>query len=251
MKLLVIVLCLLSERFLVHVSSHQRFHWFSIYGNAMERRLSKVSLLSSPWLMIILASLPMLLVVFFALFLTANWLFGFVGLILNVIIFYCCLGPGNPFYSVRTPMDKETSCKDEVGEYFAQINGQLFAVLFWYIILGPLAVLAYRLISLCQNQQTVSQQALWLTQVLDWLPARMTVLLYLIVGNFQAGFPSFVKMVLGEPAKNQSLLSACGIQALGSGESESPTMPRAENLVEHAVIALLVLLACFTLVAWM
>ncbi len=234
----------------MHVSSHHRFHWFSVYSNAMEQRLSKVTFFSSPWLMIVLASLPMLLVVFIALFFTSGWLFGFVGLILNVIIFYCCLGPGNPFYPVRASNDVPVS-DDEIGEYLAQINGQIFAVLFWYIILGPLAVLAYRLISLCQNQQVVKQQATWLTQILDWLPTRMTALLYLIVGNFQAGLGFFAKMFLYKPVNNQIVLSTCGLQALGAGGSEPLTMPQAENLVEHAVIAILVLLACFTLVAWM
>lgn len=250
MKLLVIVLCLLSERFLVHVSSHHRFHWFSIYSHAMEQRLSQVTFLSSPWLMIVLASLPMLLIVFVALFFTTHWLFGFVGLILNVIIFYCCIGPGNPFYPVRVSTH-ETVSHDEIGEYLAHINGQLFAVIFWYIVLGPLAALAYRLISLCQTQQVVKQQASRLTQVLDWLPARMAVLLYLIVGNFQAGLRPFTKTFFSKPGDNQRLLSTCGLQALGSSGSGPLTMPHAENLVEHGVIALLVLLACFTLVAWM
>ena len=249
MKLLVIVLCLLSERFLVHVSSHNRFRWFSTYGQAMENRLSNISFLSSPWIMLIVALLPMLLTAFVILFFCTNWLFGFVGLLLNIIVFYCCIGPGNPFYPLRTST-AESDSNEDVGAYLVQINGQLFAILFWYIFLGPLAILAYRLISLSQNQKAVSQQALWLTNGLDWLPARMTALLYLIVGNFQAGLRLFSKLFFSEPTKNKDLLSACGLQALGSGGDEQAAMPLAEHLVEHAVIALLVLLACFTLVAW-
>ena len=176
MKLLVIVLCLLSERFLVHVSSHNRFRWFAIYGNAMEQQLSKIPFLSFPWLMLVLALLPMLLVVFLAFHFFSNGLFGFVGLMLNVIVFYCCVGPVNPFYPVRA-VTAETKSEDEIGVYLAASNGQLFSVICWYISLGPMAALAYRLISLSQNQKAVSQQALWLTQLLDWFPARITALL--------------------------------------------------------------------------
>lgn len=246
MKLLVIVLCLLSERFLVHVSSHNRFHWFSIYSKTMDKRLAKVALFSSPWVMLLLALLPMLLGFFIVFYLFSNWLFGFIGLLLNIVVFYVCMGPGNPFYPLRTS-EKPVS-ETEIGNYLAQINGQLFAVIFWYIVLGPLAILAYRLISLSQNQDPVKLQALQITDILDWLPARMTVMLYLLVGNFQAGWRHFSKIFISPPENNHILLSECGLQALGT---ESPSMPRAESLVEHALIALLVLLACFTLVAWM
>ena len=246
MKLLVIVLCLLSERFLVHVSSHNRFHWFSLYSKAMDKQLAKVALFSSPWVMLILALLPMLLGVFIALFLFSSWVFGFIGLLLNIVIFYVCMGPGNPFYPLRTS-EKAANEKD-IGHYLAQINGQLFAVIFWYIVLGPLAILVYRLLSLSQSQDAVKLQARRVTDILDWLPARMTVVLYLLVGNFQAGFRHLCKLFISPPENNHILLSECGLQAMGN---EPPTMSRAESLVEHGLIALLVLLACFTLAAWM
>jgi AmpE protein len=249
MKLLVIVLCLLSERFLVHASSHNRFQWFASYGNAMEQRLSNIPFLSSSWLMLIVAALPMLLVAFLAVYFFSNWLFGFVGLLLNICIFYCCIGPGNPFYPVRVSTDEHAS-HDEIKTYLVRSNEQLFAVLFWYIFLGPVAVLAYRLISLSQSQKAVKRQAIWLTEILDWLPARMTVLFFLIVGNFQAGWRHFSKLFFAAPGTNQSLIGDCGLQALGCLGDEPVDMSQAENLMEHAIIALLVLLACFTLVAW-
>jgi AmpE protein len=247
MKLLVIVLCLLSERFLVHVTSHNRFFWFSRYAKVMENILPKGASKSSPWLILLCICLPIVLASFIVLYLFGNLLFGLIGLVLNLIIFYYCLGPGNPFYPTRSETDKETEA--DVGNYLAQANGQLFAVAFWYIILGPLAVIIYRLVSLSQSQQTVKSQATWLTQLLDWIPTRMTSLLYLIVGNFQAGLRCFSKMVLSKPQDNQVMLNTCGLQSLG--EQKPVTIRQAETLVEHALIALLVILACFTLIAWM
>ena len=101
MKLLVIVLCLFSERFFVHVSSHHRFNWFSAYGKAVEQRLSRVSFLSSPWTILTLMLLPIF--VFFAVVygFFSSVLFGLVGLALNIVVFYYCIGPRNPFYPVH------------------------------------------------------------------------------------------------------------------------------------------------------
>lgn len=250
MKLLVIVLCLLGERFLVHAASHKRFNWFSVYINSVARLLSKISLLSSPWIILAFILLPFVGIVFFTLYFFSSSVYGTVGLLLNLIVVYCCIGPGNPFYPVHASADDGAS-RDKVAEYLEQANGQLFAVLFWYIILGPLAALIYRFISQSRHQQLLNKAASRLTNLLDWLPARMTVLLYLLVGNFQAGLRDFSKLFFKTPSNNQTLLGVCGLQALNTSEAESAKMAQAEKLVEHAVILLLVSLAFFTLAAWM
>jgi len=249
MKLLVIVLCLLAERFVVHAASHKRFHWFSMYISYVEQRFLKVAFLSSPWLILAFILLPFVVIIFFTLFYFANSVYGFVGLLLNLIIVYGCIGPGNPFYPVHTTAEKEVS-REDIAEYLEQVNGQLFAVLFWYIVLGPLAAMMYRLISQSRHQPSLNLLASRLTNIFDWIPARITVLLYLLVGNFQAGLRDFSKLFFKPPANNQTLLRVCGLQALDSSGVESAKILRAESLVEHAVILLLVLLAFFTLVAW-
>jgi AmpE protein len=47
------------------------------------------------------------------------------------------------------------------------------------------------------------------------------------------------------------MLSICGLQALGYSEEEEVLFPRAETLVEHALVVLLVLIALFTMVSWL
>ena len=245
MKLLVIVLCLLSERFLEHKSARHRIHWFTHYAQWMAKQLSHIP--SSGWVLALML-FPLIISVGIVLFITANWLFGLVALIFNVIIFHFCVGPGNPFYPMQGSTEENAS--DDIGAYLVQVNGQLFAVLFWYIALGPLATLIYRLISLCQKQPAVGELASKLTDVLDWLPVRMTALLFMFVGNFQAGLHHFSKLLFSVPANNETLLIGCGTYALGGKKGEPVAMPLAESLVEHAVIMLLVLLSLFTLAAW-
>ncbi|WP_133127461.1 regulatory signaling modulator protein AmpE [Legionella nagasakiensis] len=250
MKLLIIVLCLLSERFLVHISAHKRFHWFSSYFNTLSKILPERSIFANPWIIMAMILLPLLLSTSIVFYFFAHFLFGFIGLFLNLVIFYYCLGPGHPFYPAH-PQSPESEIHDDVGNYLAQVNGQLFAVIFWYIISGPVGVLAYRLISLCQKQNKVQVQASVLTAALDWFPARMTALLYLLAGHFQMGIGYFSHGFLTSPDNNHVMLKTCGLNAMDGHEQASLLMPKAETLVEHATIVLLVFLAFFTIVAWL
>ncbi len=248
MKLMVIVVCLLSERFLMHSLSYQRFSWFGDYSQRILQLVNKNNQLSNPWLLLAIIVAPLILITAFVYFILHGILFGFVGLILSIIIFFYCLGPQNPFYPVS---DDGSNGITLVANYLAQVNSQLFSVIFWYVVAGPIAVLAYRVISLSQAIPAVAEQAKQVTDVLEWVPARLTVLLYLLVGNFQKGFALFQHYIFSKPSLNNQLLSECGILAVRSNETEVVPMPVAESLVEHAVIVLLVLIALFTLVAWM
>lgn len=250
MKLLVIVFCLFSERYLVHAASHYRFSWFNKYFDAVRKALPQTGLFANPDLILTLVILPLLIISVLALFLFHNIVFGLVYLILNVIIFYYCLGPGNAFYPLmEDAADKESYSAAQ--SYFAQVNNQVFAVIFWYIVLGPLAVIAYRLISLSQLQESVAGAAKKLTGILDWITARLTVILYLLVGNFQQGFGFYTQHFFTAPENNDVLLGQGGLLAAGTRENDQVSLPYAQTLVEQALIVYLVFLAFFTLVAWL
>lgn len=245
MKLLVIVLCLLSERFFMHRNSNNRIQWFNAYFNKFNFTGFNKPFYTYPWIILILFLLPLLLLTFIIFYLFENWLFGFVGLILHIVIFHACIGPSNPFYPTVT-----NASKKNISEYFYQVNGQLFAVIFWYLVSGPIGILAYRLISYSQTRDVIKNPATKLTDLLDWIPARLTAFLYLLVGNFQAGYTSFLAFFFTKPANNQSLLSVCGIKSAELG-SAAEHITQAEVLVEHAVILYLVFIALFTMFAWL
>lgn len=249
MKLLIIVLCLLSERFLVHSLSHNRFYWFSSYYNALSQRFPKEGGMAHPGLLVMAILLPILFICWLVLFIFGHLFYGFIGLLLNLAIFYYCLGPENPFYPVR--QENEGDEEAVAGNYFVKANNELFGVVFWYIVAGPLAILVYRLVSLCKGQEKTAKLAQWLTNLFDWIPARITVLLYLLVGNFQRGFRFYIQMFFAAPENNDSLLSQGGLLAAHNSENESVQLPYAESLVEHALIVFLVFVAVFTLGAWL
>lgn len=248
MKLLVIILCLLSEYFLIHSISYKRFVWFDQYCMSIKDVVNKNKIFTNPALMLACIVLPIILVVGLLYLVLHSLLFGLIGLIINIAIFFYCIGPQNPFYPIAVTNADYND--EDVGTYLAQVNNELFAVIFWYIVGGPIAALLFRLISLSQNINPVEHLARDITEALEWIPARITVLLYLLVGNFQAGFKRFIHFVLKKPHENKQMLSECGLLAVRNTEEEI-AMSVAEHLVEHAVIVLLVLLALFTLAAWL
>lgn len=247
MKLLVILLCLLSERFLIHSVSYQRFYWFSDYCQKIKGAVNSFS--TNPWVLLALIVLPILLLVSIIYFLLHYLMFGLIGFLLSLIIFFYCLGPQNVFYPIVQSDIK--SNEELVGDYFIAVNRQLFSLVFWYIIAGPIGALTYRLITLCRDIYFVGEQANEITDLLEWIPARLTVLLFLLVGNFQRGFSLFTSCFLAKPEANSAMLRECGLQAVRTNETEEVPMPQAESLVEHAIIVMLVFIALFTLITWL
>lgn len=247
MTLLIIVICLLSERFLLHVSTGTRFSWFANYVEEVQKRLSTIPLFSRDWLMLLAVILPIIILVALILAITTNILWGLVSLLLQIVIFHYCIGPDNPFYPVRSSSVDE---KSALG-YLCQVNTQLFAVITWYVVLGPIGALVYRLANLCQKNTRLSLVATKLFNVLDWLPSRITALMYLLAGNFQPGFRFFSKHFFNKPEDNHLLLTACITEAVSKPVDLDEITPLDEQLIERSLIILLVLMALCTLASWL
>jgi AmpE protein len=248
MKLLVILLCLCSERFLIHTVSYQRFYWFGDYYQKIKKISAKHSFFTNPWALLALIIIPILLLTLFVYLLLHHLFFGVLGLILSLVIFFYCLGPQNVFYPVT---QSDTKSNNElVGDHFVMVNRQLFALVFWFIVAGPIGALAYRLITLCRNVNGVGEQANEITDLLEWIPARLTAVFILLVGNFQKGFPLFVHYLLAKPDLNNIMLRECALQAARTSDTEEISMTVAEGMVEHAIIVMLVLIALCTLISW-
>ncbi|MBA2656187.1 MAG: hypothetical protein H0U70_04290 [Tatlockia sp.] len=250
MKLLVILLCILSERYLVHAISYLRFNWFPTYCNKIFQTLQQSAWLLNPVILMAIFVLPIVLIVALVLAMADHLLFGLIGFLLNLVIFYYCIGPSNPFYPVRSELDNENS-ELFVGIYFVQANRQLFSLIFWYGITGILGALVYRLITLCREQELTARPAIQITNLMEWIPTRITVFLFLLVGNFQKGILFYKQNFISSPLNNERLLSEGGLLCLRTSENETVQLPSAEKLVEHALIVNLVFLALFTLIAFM
>jgi AmpE protein len=117
--------------------------------------------------------------------------------------------------------------------------------------LGILGAVAYRLIDRLAAKRNPNSMASMILPYLDWIPARITALFYLLVGNFQQVFPYLLRNVLSPVQKNEEFLTESGMLALKQDGKEPVTLSLAEQLVWYALILLLVITALLTLARWL
>ncbi len=175
-----------------------------------------------------------------------GWLFGLVWLILAVIVL---------FYAIETT--EEESRFTEQMSWLHGITGEdaladvvqkqedflvttayelfqaIMPVLFWFLLTGPAGalfyVLAIRYLDLLETNdpevELVEHVVFWL----EWLPARVTGLLIVFVGNFGASFEYWPEMLVDIEESNAVHLSNLGSLAVaGPGEYDT------EDAVDYA-----------------
>jgi AmpE protein len=111
----------------------------------------------------------------------------------------------------------------------AQINDRLFAVVFWFLVFGPLGAVLYRTSSLLAQRATratgvidnaFDAAAVQLHRGLGWIPARLAVAGYALVGSFEQtleGWRSYDIRCIGRFRDDNAALSVCaGLGAIGS-----------------------------------
>jgi len=120
----------------------------------------------------------------------------------------------------RQPTDY--SCMNQ--QFFEFVLGnsfvRLFALLFWYIALGPVAALGYWLLDRTRVEATdlgVRRVAYQLTGLIEWLPTRLVSLGFSLAGDFVAGFGKLRERMLHGPTDlaNHSLLKTCAVAGMG------------------------------------
>ncbi len=241
MKLLVIVISLLSERFLIHKLAEKRIS--SIHGiqKMLLKFYSHYPLLQSRLMKTIFMVLPIWITVAGVYWFLYDEFCGIAAFILNLVIFYFCIGPMNIFY----PSEKEG-----VGiRHLVIANNAIFSPIFWYLLFGPLFLLMYRLIDLASKHINHQFHCDTIIQWLDWLPARITALCYLFVGHFQRGLEPFGHYVLAWPKENDVLLESCATASINVNQPILSELD-AEKAIEQSIILYLVFIAIITIVAW-
>lgn len=246
MRLLIMVFCLLSERYLIHTLANYRFYCFAKYYTQFANKIN-TKFNVKPFLLLIIIVLTPLVPLAIMLYLLEDVWFSFPNFLINLIIFYFCIGPQNPFYPIRSASVNSEDETNIVGNFLASINEALFAVMFWFSVAGPLGALCYRLVALCARQSITAEQGKRILAILDWIPVRITLLLYLLVGNFQAGINFFSQMLFVTPNKNYTILSQGGLLAVRTSNNEQVNFAVAETIVEHALLLYLVIIAVIML----
>lgn len=127
----------------------------------------------------------------------------------------------------------------------AQGNKRFFAVIFWFLILGPTGAALFRITNSwrresfrCANSElaTDTQAASALNKILrqwqgllGWIPARLTALSYVLAGHFDSGIQALRTVQSSEDAdmyaKNQDVMMQTGTASLQTPNAESLADP--------------------------
>lgn len=208
MSFLVLLLAVWVEKF---SAGRQRIQQDGGWLRQLARVEAAPNLQASPWLSLALLVLVPVLLLGVLLLLLKSVAYGWLALPVHLLVLIYGLGRGDvlaalgPFRDAWRRDDTEAAYlvaardlgvqADESGELLNRVQGYLlwqayqsfFAVIFWYALLGPVAVLAYRLLALTTEQAqqvALRERAEQLRHAFDWLPARVLASSFALVGDF-------------------------------------------------------------------
>jgi membrane protein required for beta-lactamase induction len=281
MKLIVILLCLWLDHYM-HVGAKGRQQsFFNAYESFMKKTLGSFKVWDGPMSMLVIA-LPIVLLVGI-LQLIGMFRSDMVELLLGVAVLLFCLGASPLQYKIESYLNpKEGKSAEDEAELkaylkdaaisstsgfhrtvthlmFWQAHERTFAIVFWFLILGPIGAVIYRLISWFQDN-ALHGEALYDNQAEDlvlthkyaaWIPARLVALSYSLVGNFMGSFDTWLKMA-ANPKVSQEIVVACGDASLGISATPANASSKAENesalkLVQRALLVWVLIIAVATL----
>jgi AmpE protein len=247
---------------------------------------------------VVLLALP----VFAVVFILGDALLGFPYLLLAIVVLFFSLGPqdiGEDVDEYCRAIEEgdeeriqqtakaiiENDIPDDTRERIhkveeavcVQANNRLFAVIFWFVLLGPLGAWAYRVTDLIRRRavfaatreeepsgtsEDLRDAAIKLHGWLAWIPARLTAIGYAAAGNFDTALGAWRAPTeqssdsLSE--SNEHLLARVGVSSLALGDNDDEDLAErairgataANRLVFRLLLIWAVVIAAMTLYGW-
>lgn len=246
MEFLVLFLVLAAYKFLGWRPERNWDNWFVVMADWLASQLGRwprITLLATLLLPVLLVSLVLLL--------TQDLLLGLVGIALQTVILFYSFGRDNLIASTAAYLDlwrqgstqtayhyaaehfhidQEFAADDVSSMRYAVRNGlfcqwfeQVFLVLFWYLLAGPLAALFIRLLCLYDESERWGEKnstPLQLKHFLEWLPARLLGFTFSIAGNFVPCIKCWMAALSSGSMQSEQVLHDSGMAALGGSVSD-------------------------------
>lgn len=282
MALIAILLGIFLERFLGSLEEMRRFSWLDLLAQQVRRQ---------PWAdgpagVAAVVLVPVLAVLLLgALFSAIGWPLFFL---FAVLVLLYSFGPRDleaeveAFLDARERGDEESAmlyAGDLLGStsvdnsrkltramletMLAEANERFFGVVLWFIVLGPVGALLYRVSALMQRSTAAEQSAFAgaarrLHHILAWLPARLAALGYALSGNFVDAMHYWREEAPKWLEDSRFILVASGFGALRYQPVDDEDVPadlaeedsyirEALALIRRAALVWLAVLAIFTL----
>ena len=290
MNLIALLIGLVIERLATQLFHWRRMRWLDRiidFGFGQAARLGTWPAL----IPVILLGLVLVLPVALVIFLLGGTLAGFTYLLLAIVVLFFSLGPrdiGEEVVEYCKALEAEDEeqvrnaakaiVEDDVPEDVAertssveaavcvQANNRLFAVVFWFVVLGPLAAWAYRVTDLIRRRAVfnaarddeadgqsarIRDAAEMLHGWLAWIPARLTAVGYAAAGHMDEAIAALRAPTedkdLSPSERSESLLARVGIAALAMQDRPEETANqravRGAEAANHLVFKLLLIWA--------
>jgi len=296
MTLIAILLVLAIERFIGAVDHLRKFGWYRHYWRWLENRLSQRSIWQSP-LGVVTVVLPPLIVLALV-SIALHSISPVLDFLLACIVLLYSLGPADLGHQVRRYTEALTSgdpieADEALGGFrnprleerygrlagilcslFEQANVRLFAVLFWFVILGPFGALLYRLTAeLWQRYAEVhgrfADGVRDLYNLLNWPATRLAALGFALAGSLVEALEGWHGAEARRLDVNEAVLCEAGLGALNyqqlsdeagdaaaaSAEPDNETLigwvEAARGLETRTLIVWLSVLGIMTIAGWM
>jgi len=153
------------------------------------------------YVLIVAASVVIVAAIFCALFFFWS---GILAYVFSALVLLYCLG------------DLKFSQDASAEENLSAALQDIFSVIFWFALLGPVGAIVYRVTERLQaeNPQTrLTQVSSVVLSVLDWVPARLLAFCFALVGHFTAVVGPWLRYVFNDLKSNMIILSQCAESA--------------------------------------
>lgn len=243
MTFITLLLCLSIERFLDKGNLLARFNWFEQYVNKVHQLTHNQSWAQQDYVALLLVVLPIVVSVALIYGLSAFIVHGLLAFLIGAFVLFYCLGPMNIYETekVHQPI-------------FWQTNAALFAVIFWFAVLGPVAALVYRLVErsthIHASYPALGKAASQVLAILDWLPVRLFAIIFALAGNFVNTCQFWLDYLLRDLSLNRELIEKSGRIALGLEENvelSAENYLQALKLIDRSLIIFLSIVFAVTL----
>lgn len=278
MMFIVTLIALLIERFFDW--SHLRnWTWFYSYQRYLSQKLSS----QTAYIVLAATIIPILLGVAILAILFKGMLFGVISLLFELFILIYCFGPANFWaeayacinaltqgdvqhaasalktsFGITDIATAQEAHKNLMVSIFIQANRRVFACVFWFVALGPVGPLLYRMATLAGQYNgddlpvNTTHAGNTVESILDWLPIRLFTFIFALGGEYVRVFAAWRKKVLLGPAHNEELLVDCGEAALGLEDNakipeDGSIEQNAVSLIDRSLIIVLVVIAVVAL----
>lgn len=291
MTFLTILVSLVLERFINTLQEWRRHAWFHTFYTWLQQRMGNKGFWNGPIGVVLVLLVPVTVIaVLTQLF--AGILLGLLMFLFSIAVLLLCLGPRDldedveNYLQARESNDDVAACAaasavlghevstlDDISSramveaIVVQANERIFAVLFWYAVLGPVGAILFRLSCMLRSETIADASGFAVATrrlhgILAWLPARITALGFAIAGSFEDAIHHWRNRSAEWTGEwfdsSDGVLAASGTGALQLEIEAAETDQEAElnviraglGLVWRTLIAWVTLFALLTLAGW-